>query len=133
MTARLFVTLALVLGSVAFGELVGSRGSRLYDAGAAGVAGGAAAGVCIAAANRRSGVQRRWRLLAGIGLGGWALMRVYWVARGVGGPGWTRATVADIGFLVLPVFLLFGLLNAPYTRPRPAGTSPRRDQIALLI
>ncbi|MEU4245502.1 EAL domain-containing protein [Actinoplanes sp. NPDC026619] len=133
MTARLLVTLTLVLGSVAFGELVGPRGSRLYDDAVQAAAGVAAAWVCVAAANRRGGVQRRWRLLAGIGLGGWALMRVYWVARDVTDPGWVSATVPDVGFLVLPVFLLFGLLNVPYSRPRPAGTSPRRDQIALLI
>src|SRR4051812_7616584 len=133
MTARLFVTLTLVLGSTALGELVGEHGWRLYDDAAQAVAGAAAAWVCIAAANRRTGVQRRWRLLPRIGLGGGALMRVYWGVRGGAHPRRAAPTGADIGFLVLPVFLLFGLLNAPYTRPRPAGTSPLRDQIALLI
>jgi diguanylate cyclase (GGDEF)-like protein len=133
MTARLFVTLTLVLGSVAVGELVGPRGSRLYDDAVQTVAGVAAACICIAAANRRTGVQRRWRQLAGIGLAGWALMRVWWVVRDVAEPGWATTSVADVGFLVLPIFLLFGLLNVPYSRPRPMPTSPRRDQIALLL
>jgi diguanylate cyclase (GGDEF)-like protein len=133
MTARLFVTLTLVLGSVAFSELVGPRGSRVYDDVAQAVAGFAAAWVCVAAANRRTGVQRRWRLLAGAGLAGWALMRVYWVVLDVLDPGRATIAVGDVGFLVLPVFLLFGLLHAPYSRPRPVPTSARRDQIALLI
>src|SRR5262245_61900250 len=124
MTARLFVTLTLVLGAIAVGELVGPQGSRLYDDAAQAVAGVAAAWVCLAAANRRTGVQRRWRLLAGLGLGGWALMRVYWVVLDVTVPDRPAAVIGDIGFLVLPVFLLFALLSVPYSRPRPMPTSP---------
>ncbi|GAA0574165.1 EAL domain-containing protein [Paractinoplanes ferrugineus] len=133
MTARLFVTLALVLGSVAFSELVGPRGSWLYDDVAQTVAGAAAAWICIAAANRRSGVQRRWRLLAAAGLGGWALMRVYWLILDLLDPGRAMTSAADVGFLILPLCLLLGLLNAPYSQPRPVPTSARRHQIALLL
>jgi diguanylate cyclase (GGDEF)-like protein len=133
MRARLFVTLTLVLGSVALGELVGPRGWRLFDDAAQAVAGAAAAWACLAAAARRTGVQRRWRTLAGLGLASWTLLRLWWVVRDIVEPERAATAVIDVGFLVLPLFLLYALLNAPYTRPRPVPTSPRRDQIALVI
>jgi diguanylate cyclase len=133
MTARLFVTLTLVLGAVVLGELVGVHGWRLYDDAVQAVAGAAAAWVCLAAASRRTGVQRQWRLLAGIGLAGWTVARLWWVVRDIAEPDRVVASVADVGFVVLPVCLLLGLLTVPYTRPRPVPTSARRDQFALLI
>ncbi|WP_433366087.1 putative bifunctional diguanylate cyclase/phosphodiesterase [Actinoplanes sp. CA-142083] len=133
MTARLFVTLTLVLGSTALGELVGAGGWRLYDDAAQAVAGAAAAWVCFAAAGRRTGVQHRWRILAGFGLAGWSVVRLWWFVQDVADPGRPVGSVADIGFLVLPVCMLIGLLNVPYARPRPVPTSARRDQIALVI
>jgi diguanylate cyclase (GGDEF)-like protein len=133
MTARLFVTLTLVLGSTALGELVGEHGWRLYDDAAQAVAGAAAAWVCITAAGRRTGVQRRWRLLAGAGLIAWSAVRLWWFVQDVADPGRPVGSAADIGFLILPVCMLIGLLNVPYARPRPVPTSARRDQIALLI
>ena len=134
MRARLFVTLMLVLGAVALGELVGAHHWRLYNDVVQTVAGAAAAWVCFAAASRRSaGVQRRWRLLAGVGLAGWAAIRLWWVVLDVPDPGRPIASVADVGFLLLPACLLIALLNVPYARPRPVPTSARRDLIALLI
>ena len=134
MTARLFVTLTLVLGTVALGELVGPPQWRLYNDAAQAAAGAAAAWVCLAAAaRRRTGVQRRWRLLAGLGLAGWALLRLWWVVLDVADPGRPLTAVSDIGFLVLPACMLIALLSVPYAHPRPVATSARRDQIALLI
>src|SRR3954454_24711909 len=133
MTARLFVTLTLVLGSTALGELVGEHGWRLYDDAAQAVAGAVAAWVCITAAGRRTGVQRRWRLLAGAGLIAWSAVRLWWFVQDVADPGRPVGSAADIGFLILPVCLLIGLLTGPSARPRPVPTSARRDQIALLI
>ena len=133
MTARLFVTLTLVLGAVAFGELLGSQGWRLYGDVAQAVAGAAAAWVCLAVAGRRTGVQRRWRRLAGFGLVVWVVIRLWWLVRDVVEPDRVVTEVADIGFLALPLCMLAGVLSAPYSRPRPVPTSPRRDQIALII
>jgi len=134
MRARLFVTLTLVLGAVAVGELVGARHWRLYDDIVQAVAGAAAAWVCFAAATRRSpGVQRRWRILVGVGLTGWAAIRLWWAVLDVTDPARPIASVADVGFLLLPACMLVGLLNVPYARPRPLPTSARRDMIALLI
>jgi diguanylate cyclase (GGDEF)-like protein len=134
MRARLFVTLTLVLGAVALGELVGERHWRLYDDIVQAIAGAAAAWVCFAAATRRSaGVQRRWRILVGVGLAGWAAIRLWWVVLDVPDPTRPVASAADIGFLLLPACLLLALLSVPCTRPRPVPTSARRDQIALVI
>jgi diguanylate cyclase (GGDEF)-like protein len=132
MTARLFVMLALVLGAVTLGELVGPSGWRLSGDAGQMIAGAAAAAICLNAARGRAGVQRRWRLLAGAGLAGWAVIRLWWLIQDVVLPD-RPASPADLGPLILPVCLLLALLHAPYTRPRSAATSPRRDQIALII
>ncbi|GAA0511542.1 GGDEF-domain containing protein [Paractinoplanes deccanensis] len=122
MTARLLVTLALVLGAVAVGEIAGPPGWRLYEDSVQAVVGAAAAAVCLATARGRTGMHRRWRLFAGLGLAGWAVTRLLWAVQG-----------PAIDFFVLPICLLVALLYAPYTRPRPVPTSVRRDQIALLL
>ncbi|MGK5677945.1 putative bifunctional diguanylate cyclase/phosphodiesterase [Actinoplanes sp. URMC 104] len=133
MTARLFVTLAIVLGVTALGELIEPRGGRLYADTAQLVVGAAAASICFAGARSRAGVQRRWRLLIGAGLTGWTLNRLWWLVQDVADPDRAITAVTDIGFFVLPACLLVALLQAPYTRPRPAPTSVRRDQVALVI
>jgi diguanylate cyclase (GGDEF)-like protein len=133
MTARLFVTLALVLGAVASGELVAPGGRRLYDDVAQLIAGAIAAWVCLVAARGRTGVQRHWRLLAATGLTAWSVMRLCWAVQDLGHPDRPTATVADVGFLVLPLCLFLALLGAVHTRPRPVPTSPRRDQLALVL
>src|SRR4051794_14545663 len=133
MTARLFVTLALVLGAVTLGELVAPGGRRLYVDATQLLAGAGAAWVCLIAARGRTGVQRRWRLLAFAGLTGVALMRLLWVVAAVGQPPRAVPSPADIGFLILPICLFFGLLSAANTRPRPVPGSALRDQIALVL
>jgi diguanylate cyclase (GGDEF)-like protein len=133
MTARLFVTLTLALGAMALGELIAPGGRRLYDDVAQIVVGGLAAWVCLMAARGRVGVQRHWRLLAAIGLAGWAVVRLWWAVQDLAGPARPVTSVRDIGFLILPVCLFIGLLGAVHTRPRPVPTSPRRDQLALVL
>jgi len=133
MTARLFVTLALVLGAVALGEAVEPQGWRLYADVTQAIAGVVAAMICVGTARERTGVQRRWRMLAATGLAGWSLLRLWWLLQDIVLPARPAPSVADVGFLVLPLFLLLVLLNAPYARPRPVPTSAGRDQIALII
>jgi diguanylate cyclase (GGDEF)-like protein len=133
MTARLFVTLTLVLGAVALGELVAPGGRRLYDDVAQMIIGGAAAWVCLMAARGRVGVQRHWRLLAAIGLAGWSVVRLWWAVQDLTRPDRPVTSVGDIGFLILPVCMFIGLLGAVHTRPRPVPTSARRDQLALVL
>jgi diguanylate cyclase (GGDEF)-like protein len=133
MTARLFVTLALVLGAVTLGELVAPDGRRLYVDATQLVAGAGAVWVCLTAARGRTGVQRRWRLLAVAGLTGFALTRLWWVILDVVQPHRALTSPADLGFLILPVCLFAGLLSAANTRPRPVPGSTLRDQITLVL
>ncbi len=133
MTARLFVTLAIVLGVVALGEFVEPQGWRVYADVTQLVVGAAAAAICLSAARSRAGLQRRWRQIVGVGLTGWALIRLWWVVQDVMVPDRAVTMVSDVGFFVLPASLMVALLLAPYTRPRSVPTSARRDQIALMI
>jgi diguanylate cyclase (GGDEF)-like protein len=139
-TARLSVrmpaALALVAIVLAIGYLPAGSGRRLFDDVAQAVAGGVAAYVCfVAGRNRdRTAVARRWRLLAGIGLTGWALARLWWVVRDVLDPGRTgAATVGDVGFLILPLFAFLGLLAAATSMRRPGPAPSPRDQVVLVI
>ncbi|WP_306415836.1 EAL domain-containing protein [Actinoplanes ianthinogenes] len=125
-------TLALALAVVAVGELVGAP--RLYTDTAQLAAGAIAAWACLVAARRRTGIPRNWRWLAAGGLTAWSAVRLWWVVQDLTGPDRsTDPTIFDIGFVVLPACMLIGLLGVTRTRPRPIPTSPRRDQIALLI
>ncbi|GAB2616509.1 GGDEF-domain containing protein [Paractinoplanes abujensis] len=133
MLARLLVTLAIVLGVTALGEFAGPPGWRISADAAQLVIGAAAALICFAAARSRTGLQRRWRIIVGAGLTGWALNRLWWVVQDVVVPDRTLTMVSDIGFFLLPMALLGALLVAPYTRPRSVPASPRRDQFALMI
>jgi diguanylate cyclase (GGDEF)-like protein len=132
MTARLFVTLALVLGAVALGELVGPQG-RIYLDMTHLVAGAAGAWVCLAVARSRVGVQRRWRRLAATGLAGWALLGLGLLVLDAVRPAPADLPAIRAGFLILPLCVLLGLLSSANARPRPVPTSVRRDQIALVI
>ncbi|GGN61854.1 hypothetical protein GCM10010112_19450 [Actinoplanes lobatus] len=120
------ITTALILGLVAFGELVLGT-PRHFTATAQLTAGVVAATVCIAVGRGRTGFPRQWRLFAAAGLAVWTLTRVWWA---LGDP---PPAVYGIGYLVLPACMLLGLLGAVHTRPRPVPTSPLRDQIALVI
>ncbi|MET0422987.1 MAG: GGDEF domain-containing protein, partial [Actinoplanes sp.] len=93
----------------------------------------AAVAVCLIVARHRTGAPRRWRLLAAVGLAGFGSVRLWWLVQDLTLPERPPASVADVGFLILPVCVLLALLGAPYTRPRPVPTSARRDQLALLI
>ncbi|WP_436527651.1 putative bifunctional diguanylate cyclase/phosphodiesterase [Actinoplanes sp. HUAS TT8] len=125
-------TVALALAVVAVGELVGAP--RLYTDTAQLAAGAIAAWACLVAARRRAGIPRNWRFLAAGGLVAWSAVRVRWVIQDLSGHDrLADPSVFDIGFVVLPVCMLLGLLGVTRTRPRPVPTSPRRDQIALVI
>src|SRR4051794_12325194 len=117
LSVRLLVALAIVGVLVAAGAVpVPSRsGPRLFDATTQFVAGALAAAVCVYSARRpgRSAAARRWRLLLGIGMTGWALARLWCVVQDVRDPGRGPAvTIADVGLLALPAFAFLALLSA---------------------
>ncbi|MBO3742393.1 putative bifunctional diguanylate cyclase/phosphodiesterase [Actinoplanes flavus] len=120
------ITTALILGLVAFGELV-LGAPRHFTATAQLTAGVVAAAVCLAVGRGRTGFPRQWRLFAAAGLVVWTLTRLWWT---LGDP---PPAVYGLGYLVLPACMLLGLLGAVHTRPRPVPMSPLRDQIALVI
>ncbi|GIF13145.1 putative bifunctional diguanylate cyclase/phosphodiesterase [Actinoplanes teichomyceticus] len=125
-------TLALALAVVAVGEVAGAP--RLYTDAAQLAAGTIAAWACLVSARRRTGIPRNWRWLAAGGLAAWSAVRLWWVVQDLAGhAGDAPPTIFDIGFVVLPLCMLLGLLGVTRTRPRPVPSSPRRDQIALLI
>ena len=136
LTVRLPVTLALVAVVVAVGELAvpAGTGQRLYNDAAQLIAGAAAVGICLEPGRGRAGVARRWRGLLAIGLAGWTLIRLWWLVQGVVDQDRPpAASVADVGFLTLPLCVLLALLAGATALPRPVPTSSRRDRIVLVI
>jgi hypothetical protein len=136
-TVRLPVTLALVAAVVTAGQVLIPRGDaqHQFQAAAQVLAGVAAAWVCFHAARGRTGPARRWRNLLGLGLAGWSALRLWWLVQAVADPARDPGVVraADIGFLILPVFLLLALLAGASALPRPVRISGRRDLIVLTI
>ncbi|WP_239138567.1 putative bifunctional diguanylate cyclase/phosphodiesterase [Actinoplanes regularis] len=131
-TARLIGTLALALAVVAVGEFVGAP--RLYTDTAQLAAGAIAAWACLLAARGRAGIPRKWRLLAAGGLAVWSSVQLWWVIQDLAGrERATDSSAFDIGAVMLPACMVVGLLAVTRNRPRPVATSPRRDQIALLL
>ncbi|MFG1610566.1 putative bifunctional diguanylate cyclase/phosphodiesterase [Actinoplanes sp. NPDC049265] len=136
-TARMLpVTLALVAVLVAAGRFAVPAGDarRVYHVVVQLLVAAAAGAVCLWIAGRREDAGRRWRQLAGIGLLGWAAVRLWWLIRAFADPdGMGRLHPGDVGFLVLPVLLGAGLLVGAAALPRPVPLPGRRDLIILVI
>jgi hypothetical protein len=75
------------------------------------------------AARRMTGAQRWWRLLIAVGMFGWSCGQVIWsYYQLVGNEGLPSPSLADVGYLSLPVFALPALFVLASARDR----SPRR-------
>jgi diguanylate cyclase (GGDEF)-like protein len=134
-TARFSVRLPLALAFVAALAFL-LPAPRIYSDISQAVAGTVAAYACFVSAGDRDRTAgaRRWRLLLGIGLTGWTLGWLWWVVRDIADPGrGPAAGVADVGFLILPLFAFLALLTAATSMRRPGPTSSRRDRIVLVI
>jgi diguanylate cyclase (GGDEF)-like protein len=67
---------------------------------------------------RSRGPQRIWRLFAGVGFAGWTIGMAVWAWYQVfGGIGLPSPSLADAGFLTLPVFALIALMVLAANRP----------------
>ncbi|WP_246595307.1 putative bifunctional diguanylate cyclase/phosphodiesterase [Actinoplanes auranticolor] len=130
------MTLVLVAAVTAIGTYAvpAGAGQRLFTDAAQCAAGVLAAVVCFAAGRDRSGHRRRWRILLGTGLAGFAVVRLWWTISDVLER--TRevaADLTDIGVLALPVFTVLALVAGSMALPRPVQASLRRDRIVLVI
>ncbi|MEV6633319.1 EAL domain-containing protein [Actinoplanes sp. NPDC051470] len=135
-TRMLPVAVALIALIVAAGEFVvpAGDGRRVYHVLMQLIVGVAAAVVCLTMATRREDAGRRWRQLVGIGLAGWAAMRLWWLIRAFADPdGLARLRPGDVGFLVLPALMFAGLLIGAAALPRPVPLPGRRDLVILVI
>lgn len=96
-------------------------------------AGVAATLTCWITARRHTGAQRRWRLWMGAGTFGWSIGQFIW--------SWSQLfrddalpspSLADAGYLTLPVFALPALIALAADRPAPSG-GPRRIATQLVM
>ena len=135
LSAQSAVTLVLVAAVTAIGTYAvpAGAGQRLYTDVAQGAAGLIAAVVCFAAARDRSAQRRRWRALLGTGLAGFAAARLWAAGNDVLEPTRPVAEFADIGLVILPVFIVLALIAGSMALPRPVQASLRRDRIVLVI
>ncbi|MFB9414121.1 sensor histidine kinase [Dactylosporangium matsuzakiense] len=117
------VSVAAVVG-LAGSELLGPWWSVLVDDAGQLVAAAGAAVACWATAGRYRGGQRWWRVWMGAGAAGWAAGQVIWswyqLVRGVGLP---APSLADAGYLTLPVFVIPAL--AAVSDRSPPGVTRR--------
>jgi diguanylate cyclase (GGDEF)-like protein len=105
----------------------------IVDNGAQLTAGLAAATACWLTSRGLSGAQRRWRRLMAYAMTGWSAGQVIWsYGQIVAGTPLPSPSLADVGYLTMPVFALPALLALASTVPRPAG-SQRRDAAVLAL
>ncbi len=136
LSAQSAVTLVLVAAVTAIGTYVvpAGAGQRLFADVAQACAGSLAALVCFATGRDRSGPRRRWRLLLGTGLAAFAAVRFFWTVTDILDPLRPVAVrPADVGFLILPLFVVPALIAGSMGLPRPVQASLRRDRIVLVI
>lgn len=133
----LAVAVTGVFGAVALGGsgLLGPWWSQLVDDLAQISAGLAATLTCWVTARRHTGAQRRWRLWMGTGACGWTIGQLIWSWYQLfGDDALPSPSLADAGYLTLPVFALPALIALAGDRP-PAEGGPRRlaGQLVMVL
>ena len=97
-------------------------------------AGLAAATVCWWTSRRVTGVERTWRRLMAVGMLGWSVGQAFW--------SWYQIfsdtplpspSIADIGYLTMPVLALPALLALDVEPPRHSGQVLRRDRLVFSL
>ena len=92
--------------------------ATVWDDSAQLLAGLAATVSCFWNGWRSHGPQRTWRVLMGVGFAGWSIGMAIWAWYQIfGGIGLPSPSLADAGFLTLPVFALIALLVLAANRP----------------
>jgi diguanylate cyclase len=105
--------------------LLSKEAAIVVDDSAQLAAGVAAAVACFWTARRYNGIQRRWRLLMGVGMAGWSVGQAIWswyqIALDTPLP---CPSLADVGYLTMPVMALPALLCLGSGVARHPGTAP---------
>ncbi|GAA0727203.1 sensor histidine kinase [Dactylosporangium roseum] len=89
---------------------------------------------CWITAARHSGAQRRWRLWMGAGTCGWLFGQFVWswcqLFRDVGLP---SPSLADVGYLTLPVFALVAIIALAADRPGQGAPRRRTEWLVMVL
>jgi diguanylate cyclase (GGDEF)-like protein len=138
LTGRLWPWLAGAAGAVAVVILLDSSGVLAPDAEVALdntaqlVAGIAAAVACLVTARRLGGPEQAWRLWMGAGMVGWSVGQAFWAYyQVIDGTSLPSPSVADIGYLTMPVMAVPALLSLAVQPPR--HTAPGERHVALVL
>ncbi|MEV4514043.1 EAL domain-containing protein [Dactylosporangium sp. NPDC049525] len=132
----LAVAVAGVFGAVGLGSsgLLGPWWSLFVDDLAQFGAGLAATLTCWITARRHTGAQRRWRLWMGTGTCGWMIGQFIWswyqLFRDDALP---SPSLADAGYLTLPVFALPALIALAGDRPSEGGPRRLATQLVMVL
>ncbi len=98
------------------------------------IAGASAATLCWWTSRRVAGVERTWRRLMAVGMLGWTVGQAFW--------SWYQIfsdtplpspSIADVGYLIMPVLALPALLALDVDPPRHSGQVLRRDRLVFSL
>ena len=126
-----FVAVVIALDST---PLLSKDAAIVVDNSAQLAAGVFAAVACWWTARRHTGAQRRWRLLMAVGMAGWSVGQAIW--------SWYQIfadtplpcpSLADVGYLTMPVLALPALLTLGSGVSRPPGTGARHGSATNIM
>ena len=96
--------------------------------------GGAAAVLCARMARRTRGVERTWRWLMAAGMAGWTVGQAFWTWYQVcSDTPLPSPSIADVGYLTMPVFALPALLAFDVVARRPVAPTAMHDRLIFLL
>jgi diguanylate cyclase (GGDEF)-like protein len=134
-----YTPLAIALVGVAAAELVAFVGpidqdtKVIVDSTAQVAAGLIAVAACGFAAGSAAGIERRWRRLMAYAMTGWTLGKLFCAYdQIVADTPRPSPSVADLGFLAMPVFALAALLALAGAAPRPRASQRRVAAVLAL-
>ena len=97
-------------------------------------AGLAACVLCLVMAGRLQGPERTWRLLMGLGMAGWSIGQAFWSYYQIfSNTPLPSPSIADVGYLTMPVFALPALLAFAVDHSRPTAASGQRRAWAVFV
>jgi diguanylate cyclase (GGDEF)-like protein len=126
-----FVAAVLVLDSTG---VLSPHGEVVVDDLAQLAGGGTAAVLCALTARRTRGAERTWRWLMAVGMGGWTVGQAFWSwYQIVSHTPLPSPSMADVGYLTLPVFALPALLTFDVAVGRDASPTRVHDRAIFLL